>query len=594
MIMLTRSRCALRHVRQCALLMVAASLGLPAQAAEPSPLAPLAPEATVAYFELTQPQALLTAALDERWKSLLEHNEKWQAFWKSEDAVRLKAGIGTIEDRLQMPWHQALGELTGGGLAIAADPFQRWSLLVVRAKNAEILAKVRRLAIDLGQLAELASGKPSPLQAGDHRGIEVWSVGGQAAYALVPDEKLLIAGNRREDVVAALDRLLDGGQSLAQRAEFQAAQAANRTGSGAWGWLNLEPLRNLSQWDKLQVATRVNPGAESLAGGVIEALDRAPCLALQAQASDDRLSLRWQVPFDREQVSENRQWYFAPAGQDATPATLQPEGTILSVSIYRDHADMWRRRDQLFDEAARTQLTQADTVLGLLFSNRDFGSQVLGELQPGSRFVVARQAFVNGAPVPAVKLPAFAAVLELKNPDRFSTSLVAAFQALIGFVNVNAVQTGKPTLLQQSAEYRGSTLYQASYLPPDEPSPAADLIYNFSPTCAVVKNHFIVASTTELARQLIDELQRDESSRCTADNVRVVLNLEQLAAILAENERTLVTQNMLEKGNTRAEAEGEIAMVLRVLRAMGNAQLRLTPTEGVLELETKLGLPKLP
>jgi hypothetical protein len=594
MIVLARSRCALRYVRHCVLFMVAASMGLAAQAAQPASLAQLAPEAATVYVEIAQPQALVNTAREARWQTLLGQNEKWQAFWRSPDGGRFKAGVRTIEDQLQMPWHQALSELTGGGLAVAADPFERRSLLLVRAQNADILAKVRQLAINFGELASLASGKPSPLQASNHRGVEVWDVAGQAAYALVPDKKLLIAGNRREDVIAAVDRLLDGGRSLADESEFKAAQTANAGNDNAWGWLQLEKFRSLPQWENLQTAPRGNVATESLLGGLMEALDRASYLAVQAKVTDGRLAIRWQVPFDREKLSANRQWCFARAGENAGPALIQPEGTILSVSMYRDLAQMWQLRDQLFDQDTLAKLNQVDGSLSMFFANRDFGSQVLGELQPGSRLIVARQKFADGQPVPTVKLPAFALLLELKNPGQFSPALVAAYQTAVGLANFDGVQKGNPQLLQQTTDYRGATLYQARYLtPPGEPQQTVELIYNFSPTCAMVKNHFIIASTAELARQLIDELQRDETARATNNNVQAVLNLEHLAAVLTDNEQALVTQNMLTKGNTRAEAQSEVALVLRVLRELGTAELRLTPADGRLELETRVGLPKL-
>lgn len=568
--------------------------GPAAQAEEPAALAQIAPESTILYLELQQLESLCQAAADDRWKVLLEGNDDWQTFQKSQQATKLKAALGMVEQRLKMPWHQALGELTSGGVALAADPFERSSLLLVRARNAEILSKVRQLAIDLGELAALASGKPSPLSAEDHRGIEIWSIAGQAAYAIAADARLLIAGNRREAVVAAVDRMLDGGRSLADRPEFRQAQTAGTANSAARGFLRLEKFRSLPQWEKLQAATRSNPGAENLLGGLIEALDRASYLAFDAAVVDGRLKLSWQTPFDRGQVSDARQWYFAPAGQEAAPAVLRPEGTILSVSMYRDHGTMWQQRDALFDEAALAKLAQAGAGLGLFFSNRDFGSQVLGELGPGSRLVVSRQTFAEGEPAPSIKLPAVAAVLELKNPQEFSPVLLAAYQTVIGLVNVDGVQKGRPQLLQQVEQYRGATIYHAAYLqPPGEAPKTMELIYNFRPGCAVVKGHFIVGSTPELVRQLVDELQRADSSRRTASNVHVLLDVEQLTAALADNEQALVTQNMLQKGNTRGEAENEVARLLRVLRQFGVGELRVLPANGKLEISAQVGLPQL-
>lgn len=568
-------------------------LGRQVVAAEASPLARLAPDSAVVYFELEQSESLLNLLFDPRIKSLLEDNENWRNFQRSQQGTRLKAGLGMIEESIKMPWQQALRELTAGGVALAADPFERSSLLLIRAKNPDILARLRQFAIDLGTLTALASGKPSPLQASEHRGVEVWTVAGKVAYATMPDENLLIVSNARDSVVAAIDRALDGERSLADLPEFQQAQTPH-PGIAARGFLQLEKFRSLPQWEKLRAAPRGNVGTESLFGGLIAVLDQASYLAFDATVTDGHLKLRWRTPFDQASVPASRQWFFAPADQDAAPPVLKPEGTILSVSLYRDHAGMWQQRNDLFDETTLAKLAQVESSLGLFFANRDFGSQVLGEFKPGSRLVIARQDFAEVNPVPNVKLPAFAAVVELKNPEEFSPILLTQFQTILGAINLDSAQKGRPQLLQKASEHRGTTVYHASYLsPPGEAASAVELAYNFRPACAVQGQYFIVASTDKLARHLIDELQRGDNAPGPRDNVRLVLSLDQLAATLADNQQALVTQNMLEKGNTRKEAEDAVALLLRILRCFGNVELRVTPGNETLEISAQLGLPEL-
>mgnify|MGYP002626009892 CR=1 FL=1 len=236
-------------------------------------------------------------------------------------------------------------------------------------------------------------------------------------------------------------------------------------------------------------------------------------------------------------------------------------------------------------------LTQADSSLGLFFSNRDFGSQVLGELKPQSRLVVARQKFAEGTPVPTLKLPAFAAVFELKNPQEFSPVLLAAYQTAIGVTNVDGVQKGRPQLLQKTSDYRGATLYEAAYLlPPGMELENAEIIYNFRPSCAVHGNHFILASTAELARALIDELGKPAAEQSTAANTHVAIDLAELATVLADNQQAIITQNMLEKGHSRDEAAAEVQWLLRLLEKMRGAELQLTPGEQTLDLMLSVGL----
>ncbi len=590
--------------RRCFTLQILAAAGLftlltsCAKADDKAPsMAALAPPSTVVYAELAQPEAWLDLAFDARWPRLLEQTPPGRQALASPELLKLKAGLSLLEQRLQTTWQQGLRDLISGGVAIAADPVEKSALLVIKAQTPQVLPRLHQAVLDLANLATLGSGKPAPLTKSEYRGATLVAAGPTAAYAILENEQLLILGNPRAQVEAAIDRLRDGGASLADDAEFQQAQQLNANPRAAWAVVRWERFRDLPQSAAALDAGRKNPGVESLLGGVLEAARQAPFFTLQASIADNRLQLRAQAPFDPAQLPEEREWFFAPAKEASASPALQPPGVIFSATSYRDFSGMWLRRDDLFDEGVLAKLTQADSQLALFFSGRDFGSQVLGELQPQTRLVVARQTFAADAPIPAIKLPAFALVLELKNPDQFSPVLLAAYQTIIGITNVDGVQKGRPQLLQQVEQHEGTTLYHARYLAPPGGSEetgetGGDMLYNFRPACATVGKHFIVASTGELAKALLQELKQPAASRLTADNTHGLLSLEQLAAVLTDNQQALITQNMLEKGNTRAAADAEVGLLLSLLKQLGQAELRLTPHAKSLELSASIGLPQ--
>ncbi len=332
--------------------------------------------------------------------------------------------------------------------------------------------------------------------------------------------------------------------------------------------------------------------AELLGGGVADSLRHAGFIAMTLTESDAKLTLKAEFPHERPQISEKRQWYFAPQPDQAAFKPLWPEGAIASLSVYRELEGFWHARDELFDEATVAKLSQADTNLGLYFSGRDFATEVLGAIGPRHQFVVARRTFDGNQPAPAIKLPAFAWVLEMKNPREFSPVLLLAYQKIVGLVNIVGGMNGQPQLLLGGEQYHNVEISKATFLvPPNTDARNAAIIYNFAPACAQVGNRFIFSSTLGLTRQLVDELQKPGNVELTDDNTRLELDLKQLAGALDDNRDALITQDMLKQGRSREESGKQIDLVLEGLRRVGIARWRLSAANGQLALEATIDLP---
>src|SRR5581483_10301704 len=153
----------------------------------------------------------------------------------------------------------------------------------------------------------------------------------------------------------------------------------------------------------------------------------------------------------------NRRWYFSTGTAEGAAAVLKPPGALASVSLHRDFAGMWQAREELFNERINAGLTQADTGLGLYFSGRDFGPEVLARLSPRWQFVAVRREFLSSQPIPALKLPAMALVMETRD-DAFADELFLAFQNAVAIINLQGIQGGRPQLLLDGEEYHGAKL----------------------------------------------------------------------------------------------------------------------------------------
>jgi hypothetical protein len=275
--------------------------------------------------------------------------------------------------------------------------------------------------------------------------------------------------------------------------------------------------------------------------------------------------------------------YVPSAGQGTAPP-IQPPGTVASLSLWRDWATIWESRAELFTPEVVQGLAQLDTFAGQFFGGREFGADVLGAFNPHWRLVVAQQDYDAMKPAPDIKLPAFALVAELESPEgEFAQRLKVAFQSFVGLVNIGAAQQKAPLLELGSEEVEGIRIATTHYLAPAQgPSPGEPphQRYNYSPAAAQVGSHFIISSSTGLARTLVKELKRaGGGGRGAAVEERATVLVEadgaELARLLEQNRSRLVMQSMLKQGEAKPKAEQRVDLNFALLRYLGHGRLTI-------------------
>jgi hypothetical protein len=252
---------------------------------------------------------------------------------------------------------------------------------------------------------------------------------------------------------------------------------------------------------------------------------------------------------------------------------------------------MWLHAGDLFDENVNDEMAKAEGVLTTLFSGLDFGEEVLGAIDPGVRLVAVRRDFADGTARPAVRLPAFAAVLRLRDPERMRPRLRRAFQSLVGFLNVQGATQGRPQLDLETTRVGDLTLVSATPVPEEDLAGTASgpMALNFSPAIAFVGDRMVLASTRELALELVRGDESAGAARAAA-NTRVRLDGAVLRRILEDNRRHLVADDMLKKGRTREESEAAIGTLLDLLGLVKTADLELAVRGGALGLDLRFAL----
>jgi len=180
--------------------------------------------------------------------------------------------------------------------------------------------------------------------------------------------------------------------------------------------------------------------------------------------------------------------------------------------------------------------------------------------------VAVRQDFSDTLPRPAIKLPAFAAVFRLRDPETMTGQLRRNFQSLIGFLNIDGAMEGR-NQMELGMEKLGddAELVTSEFVPEQGQQEATDakIIFNFSPSVGFAGERFVVSSSSDLARLLTLGKQTDQAK--SPFNTQASLDASVLRDTLDDNRQQLVAQNMLEEGHTLEEAQANIDLLLKVV-----------------------------
>ena len=92
-------------------------------------------------------------------------------------------------------------------------------------------------------------------------------------------------------------------------------------------------------------------------------------------------------------------------------------GQIAAVSMYRDLHQFYSAKDELFPDRT-SGLIFFENMMGIFFSGKDLTNEVLAQTLPDIRVVVAEQRYDEKTGTPAMKLPGFAVVIQLRDPGQ--------------------------------------------------------------------------------------------------------------------------------------------------------------------------------
>lgn len=554
-------------------------------AGNPSP-ASLVPPDAVLYAELREPGRWIEEFRNSSFYAGLKDLGILADLEKNPEMKNALGMVKAFEAAAQMPATEAIQILTAQSLGFAMFPGEKPkkpSLLLLIQGSDPALAK--RLVETVASLAAFGR-QGAEIDSDEEESFALVKVPGK--FAAAAKGSLVALSNDPGLVDQALSRLRNPeNPSLRGKKEFgEILQAAEHPNLG-FAFLDLAALRPLLLKRRVAPEKAPNVLGALLIGGALQALHASERAGLALDSEGRTLHARI---FSDAILSGDSPFVVRP--QTRKGMFLLPEGTIAHLRWRRDLTGFWSEAERHVEEGDLAKVAEFNTNMGILFGGRKFDSEVLPELGEEVELVVARQGVEGLRIPPRRRYPGAALIFDLKDPARMAGPLQIAFQTGVGFANVDRGKHGNPGLLLSSEDADGTSIAFARFLPPAEDDGPVPNYYNVSPASAVVGDRFILGSSLPLVRELVRgfdpkrQTVAEEGDSWTNDSLH--LDAGALRRILAENEESLIANNMLEKMHDRPSAQREVRTFLQLVGLFQSLDVEQKIGKGRLEYEIRL------
>ncbi len=549
------------------------------------------PATTIVYAEVDQPAELMKNALgSEQISQLVKEIQSIPATRKAmegKDFQKFQFALKIVEARLGQKWPDALSTLSRNGISLGFDPVTNGVAILMQAEDADSLNKITSSLVEMVEQDAKSKGEDPSFERLDYREAKVFKAD---KFGFATLKNWLLIANKSDVGRSILDALIDDSQKgLASTENFQNASRSRAENAIAWLYVDIDAARAAKPEESIYSNRADDPGGEFLLGGLYSAFHETPYLTGELNTIQSGLKLKFSVPFDRSSISEEREHFFGAEGKGSASTPIHVPGHLLTISFYRDLSQMYQRAGDLFDEKANDDLAKADVGLSTLFSGRNFADEVLSGISPQMQFVIARQTFDEGEPIPAIKLPGFALVAELRDPKTAKKEFRRNFINAIGFFNIVGAMNGQPQLEIDFESIDGGELVTTNMVPEidQKANREARINYNFSPSIAFSDKLMIISTTSELAEAVATSKERlsvepaEESG--DVQNTAMLLSVKELVRLVVDNREHLISQNMLKEGHSHEEAETEIDSLVKFARLLKSSRAALSTSETTLD-----------
>ena len=551
------------------------------------------PQDAIIVLEISKPKALLELFTNDQTLATIKELPFYKQQLTQPKFQEFQNIIKYIETTLGTDWRTALSKLTGAGITLAVYP-EDTVILIIDTEDKQILERFHEFFLNVARSEAEKKGQYNIVKSKEYDGLTAWTFDGKEEHTIIG--KRFILTNKSKNLKNILQyRSQMNKASLATNLTYQTAKRTVKPDSIATVFVNLKPLMGLPQLAQVFKQQNNNPLAALAFAGILEATRNSNWLALGLNIEDK--TLVFQASVDGKTITQSSPAAFAlPKTKNEGPLpNLSVPRRIAALSIYRDLHQFYSAKDELFPERT-SGLIFFENMMGIFFSGRDLTEEVLAETNPEIRFVVAEQKYDPAKGIPQIKLPTFAAILRLRNPEKFNEVAEEAWQKALGLINFTRGQQAMQGLIIDRPVHNGIT-YSMAYFSTSGIDNKNNLEqrFNIRPALAMPGEYLVLSSTDDLARDLIDtlnqETQQDVKPIAKTHSI-VEIDTEQLASILKSNRDTLVRNDMVKKGSTQEKAESNIDVLITLIKLIKHVKLDLGTHDNLTQahLNIKLNL----
>jgi hypothetical protein len=574
-------------LRLFVLVFVTSTGGLLAQRAlaESPSLANSMPPGAIAYAEVADLESVIDRVQNSDYLKLVLANPQFQELQNSPQYKQAQAGRKVLETQLGMDLWTLGRKLLGKRVAVAAypkpDSQQPDAVAIIRVKDVKTLVELRER---VEPLLEFSGATIKKSKIG--KGVELVEINDKVFFAI--NDKWIAATNNR-DLLTKTVALLSGerGKSLAQDDAYRLMSGKMGTEHLVHVFVNTGALAEATGGRFGLPKKMDNPLFSLLVGGILELVVHSPYAGLTLDVDEEQFVLSAGVGGKQSELGETYAPFFAKPPETGTRPIPAPPELIGGVTIYRDFADWYSRREELLQPQLLPGFDKFEAGLANLLPGRDFGEDVLPQIGKNFTFVAARQDYSHLDGKPGVKLPGFAVIFELGRPDEGAETFQLFFQTLSAILNLQAGQQGRKPWLLDSEIYKDVKVSFGRYLK----KPTGDrlpLVFNFMPASARVGDNFIISSSVDLCRQLIDELKKPANHKRVDKNLHLEFHFDPFANIIEANQEFFQAQR-IQQGRTPEEAKQDISAILKLLRYFKSLKFSTTATSDAFTVQLKGG-----
>jgi hypothetical protein len=552
-----------RSALAAAALFLSLPVGLRAEAL-PSPLRAI-PEQADLLIEIKEPRRLVDAV---QQMDLVQRLGEFSAFREAIGGTKVKRFqqlVAYVEKELGLPWPALIDQLAGRGVALGVK-FQTGpapTLLVIEGKDEKLLRKFLDLVLQVVEQELARQDRKETIEKKVEGEIVAIRIGNDFHAAAIGATLLL---SNQQPVLKRACELRQGksSESLARLPAVAEAEKLLPPSPLARLWVNMAPIQKSPQAKALYKSPRDEGQLTALVGGYLDLFGRSPWISAGLFSDKNELSFALRLPRGREGMGPDRALFVPPDGQAGSRPLLEPKNVLYSDSSFHDLSRIWEDRAKLFNEAQRKGLEQFDEGSGRFLSGLRL-SKLLNQAGAYHRVVVVHQPSVPYKRKPKQPIPAFAFVLEMRDPAAFGKGMDAVLRgaALLALTQV------KLKLVEE--QHAGCEII-AWRFDEDAPFPrdANDIRFNFSPCFTTVGNQFVVSSTMELCREVVDLLKKEPPQAIGSTSVsRTRLYAAGAAEALTAAEDQLLAQTILDQALPPNEAREQVRKFIALVRRLG-------------------------